>query len=66
LAQRIGAGDELEDGAGGGRGIGGFGGGERLGLSPRTIGAYLYRVFPRLGVTSRTQLAEALRDPHRA
>ncbi|MFE9899152.1 helix-turn-helix transcriptional regulator [Streptomyces achromogenes] len=40
--------------------------GERLGLSPRTIGAYLYRVFPRLGVTSRAQLAEALRDPHPA
>ncbi|CAL9280417.1 AAA family ATPase [Streptomyces sp. SudanB182_2057] len=40
--------------------------GERLGLSPRTIGAYLYRVFPRLGVTSRAQLAEVLRDPHTA
>lgn len=36
--------------------------GEQLGLAPRTIGAYLYRVFPRLGVTSRAQLAEALRD----
>ncbi|MFF9585670.1 AAA family ATPase [Streptomyces achromogenes] len=40
--------------------------GERLGLSHRTIGAYLYRVFPRLGVTSRAQLAEALRDPRTA
>ena len=38
--------------------------GEQLGLAPRTIGAYLYRIFPRLGVTSRAQLAEALRDPH--
>ncbi|WLW57298.1 AAA family ATPase [Streptomyces sp. YU58] len=38
--------------------------GEELGLASRTIGAYLYRVFPRLGVTSRAQLAEALRDPH--
>ncbi|MFF4354832.1 AAA family ATPase [Streptomyces sp. NPDC001530] len=38
--------------------------GEQLGFAPRTIGAYLYRIFPRLGVTSRAQLAEALRDPH--
>lgn len=38
--------------------------GEQLGLAPRTIGAYLYRIFPQLGVTSRAQLAEALRDPH--
>ncbi|GGM23704.1 LuxR family transcriptional regulator [Streptomyces fumigatiscleroticus] len=36
--------------------------GEVFGLSPRTIGAYLYRIFPRLGVTARTQLAEALRE----
>ncbi|WP_331729438.1 LuxR C-terminal-related transcriptional regulator (plasmid) [Streptomyces sp. NBC_00028] len=36
--------------------------GEQLGLAPRTIGAYLYRIFPRLGVTSRAQLAEILRD----
>ncbi len=34
--------------------------GEALGLSPRTIGAYLYRIFPRLGVTARAQLAEVL------
>ncbi|MEV0850156.1 LuxR family transcriptional regulator [Streptomyces sp. NPDC049954] len=34
--------------------------GEQLQLSPRTIGAYLYRVFPRLGVTARAQLPEAL------
>ncbi len=31
--------------------------GERLFLSPRTVGAHLYRIFPRLGVSSRTQLA---------
>ncbi len=37
--------------------------GELLGLSPRTIGAYLYRIFPRLGVTARAQLAEVLREP---
>ncbi|MEW2294760.1 AAA family ATPase [Streptomyces sp. NPDC006743] len=36
--------------------------GELLHLSPRTIGAYLYRIFPRLGVTARAQLAEVLRD----
>ncbi|MFF4838272.1 AAA family ATPase [Streptomyces sp. NPDC001315] len=36
--------------------------GELLDLSPRTIGAYLYRIFPRLGVTARAQLAEVLRD----
>ncbi|SNX88398.1 ATP/maltotriose-dependent transcriptional regulator MalT [Streptomyces sp. TLI_55] len=38
--------------------------GEQLGLAPRTIGAYLYRIFPQLGVTSRAQLAETLRDPN--
>lgn len=36
--------------------------GELLKLAPRTIGAYLYRIFPRLGVTARTQLLDALRD----
>ncbi|KUN18785.1 transcriptional regulator [Streptomyces antibioticus] len=36
--------------------------GEELGLAPRTIGAYLYRIFPRLGVTARTQLAAVLRE----
>ncbi|MGW3496345.1 AAA family ATPase [Streptomyces sp. NPDC001020] len=36
--------------------------GNELNLSPRTIGAYLYRIFPRLGVTARAQLAEVLRD----
>lgn len=34
--------------------------GALLHLSPRTIGAYLYRIFPRLGVTARAQLSEAL------
>jgi DNA-binding CsgD family transcriptional regulator len=34
--------------------------GERLYLSPRTVGSHLYRLFPKLGVTSRTQLPEAL------
>ncbi|MEU6292542.1 LuxR family transcriptional regulator [Streptomyces sp. NPDC046988] len=36
--------------------------GEELGLAPRTIGAYLYRIFPRLGVTARTQLVAVLRE----
>lgn len=31
--------------------------GEWLYLSPRTIGSHLYRIFPKLDVTSRTQLA---------
>ncbi|MFF0739071.1 AAA family ATPase [Streptomyces sp. NPDC004111] len=34
--------------------------GELLGLSPRTIGAHLYKVFPKLGVTTRAALARAL------
>ena len=31
-------------------------------LSPRTVGAHLYRVFPKLGVTSRAALGQALRE----
>jgi DNA-binding CsgD family transcriptional regulator len=34
--------------------------GEQLFLSPRTIGSHLYRIFPKLGVTSRVQLAAVL------
>jgi ATP/maltotriose-dependent transcriptional regulator MalT len=34
--------------------------GERLYLSPRTVGSHLYRIFPKLEVTSRTQLAARL------
>ncbi|MFI5843099.1 sigma factor-like helix-turn-helix DNA-binding protein [Catenuloplanes sp. NPDC051500] len=30
--------------------------GERLHLSPRTVGSHLYRSFPRLGITTRVQL----------
>ncbi|MEU6389384.1 AAA family ATPase [Streptomyces sp. NPDC046939] len=36
--------------------------GERLFLSPRTVGSHLYRVFPRLGVTARAQLRDVV--PH--
>jgi len=31
--------------------------GQRLYLSPRTIGSHLYRIFPKLDITSRSQLA---------
>jgi DNA-binding CsgD family transcriptional regulator len=34
--------------------------GERLFLSHRTIGSHLYRVFPKLGISSRSQLRDAL------
>ncbi len=34
--------------------------GSRLYLSPRTVGAHLYRVFPKLGISSRAALRDAL------
>ncbi|WP_345672405.1 AAA family ATPase [Streptomyces similanensis] len=34
--------------------------GRRMGLSPRTVSAHLYRVFPKLGITSRAALRDAL------
>ncbi|WP_393087833.1 response regulator transcription factor [Streptomyces sp. LN704] len=34
--------------------------GARLFLSPRTVGAHLYRVFPKLGISSRASLRDAL------
>lgn len=34
----------------------------QLYLSPRTVGAHLYRIFPKLGITSRAALRQALND----
>jgi DNA-binding CsgD family transcriptional regulator len=39
--------------------------GQRLYLSPRTIGSHLYRIFPKLDITSRTELASRLDGAHR-
>ncbi len=36
--------------------------GQELNLSPRTVGSHLYRLFPKLGVTSRAQLAARLQE----
>jgi DNA-binding CsgD family transcriptional regulator/uncharacterized protein YciW len=36
--------------------------GERLFLSPRTVGSHLYRSFPKLGVAARSQLRDLVED----
>ncbi|MGO4751121.1 LuxR C-terminal-related transcriptional regulator, partial [Streptomyces sp. 2MCAF27] len=33
---------------------------EKLFLSPRTVGSHLYRVFPKLGITARSQLRDVV------
>jgi DNA-binding NarL/FixJ family response regulator len=38
--------------------------GQRLYLSHRTVGSHLYRVFPKLGVTARSELRAALDDTY--
>ena len=35
--------------------------GERLYISPRTVGTHLYHLFPKLGISSRAQLRDSLR-----
>jgi DNA-binding CsgD family transcriptional regulator len=40
--------------------------GERLYLSHRTVGSHLYRLFPKLGITSRAELYAALAGQHLA
>lgn len=37
--------------------------GERLFLSHRTVGSHLYRIFPKLNISARSQLARALHPP---
>jgi DNA-binding CsgD family transcriptional regulator len=36
--------------------------GQQLYLSPRTVGSHLYRIFPKLGITSRAQLASRINE----
>ncbi|MFI2704752.1 helix-turn-helix transcriptional regulator [Cellulosimicrobium composti] len=39
--------------------------GSRLFLSPRTVGGHLYRVFPKLGISTRAALRDALTERER-
>ncbi|GAA0938604.1 helix-turn-helix transcriptional regulator [Virgisporangium aurantiacum] len=36
--------------------------GLRLQISPRTVGTHLYQIFPKLGITARAALRDALRS----
>ena len=40
--------------------------GERLFLSHRTVGSHLYQIFPKLGITSRAALRDALGESFRS
>lgn len=40
--------------------------GAHLYLSHRTVAAHLYRIFPKLGITSRTQMPVVLYGAHLA
>jgi DNA-binding CsgD family transcriptional regulator len=37
--------------------------GQQLYLSPRTVGSHLYRIFPKLGISSRAQLTARMATP---
>jgi DNA-binding NarL/FixJ family response regulator len=37
--------------------------GEQLYLSHRTIGSHLYKIFPKLGISSRAQVRDRLQGP---
>ncbi|MET7934020.1 helix-turn-helix transcriptional regulator [Streptomyces sp. NPDC005322] len=39
--------------------------GARLGLSPRTVGYHLYKIFPKLGITARAGLRALPSDARR-
>ncbi|TYB50537.1 AAA family ATPase [Nonomuraea sp. PA05] len=39
--------------------------GARLRLSPRTVSSHLYRIFPKLGITTRAALRDAMNRPDR-
>ena len=40
--------------------------GERLVLSHRTVATHLHRIFPKLGIATRSALRDALADPSRS